>query len=184
MTHLYPRSQIDIFVQILSQDGGEFAMLCGSVPSLRQISGMLSAAINATTLALVHAGISLSRPVTSLAISALHNTPLLDPSFAEESDLPTVTIACLAPSVSNNSEERDTGKVTLVNMETRLSVDRFEGMLELAVQACAVLSEEMDTIIRSWTEELAGKLRSGTGTTASGRRVGGVNGFNDDMEVG
>ena len=42
-THLYPRSQIDIFVQVLHADGGE-------VP----------ASINAITLALIDAGIALN----------------------------------------------------------------------------------------------------------------------------
>lgn len=36
MTHLYPRSQIDIFVQVLSQDGGQFiAILVMCRPQLK-----------------------------------------------------------------------------------------------------------------------------------------------------
>ena len=28
LSHLYPRTQIDIFVQVLQADGGEFSMVC------------------------------------------------------------------------------------------------------------------------------------------------------------
>lgn len=133
-------------------------------------AGMLSAAINATTLALIHAGVSLTSPLSSLAVSAMHDTPLLDPSGAEESDLPTVTVACLAPSSSQSASESDDpyeGRVTLVNMETRLSIDRFEGILKLAVQGCRVISHEMDVVIRGFTQDLADKLKSGAGGAVS-----------------
>lgn len=169
MTQLYARSQIDIFVNVLSSDGGVFYLFTGflheSLTVLVMHLGMLSAAINATTLALIHAGISLTRPLSSLSVSALHDTPLLDPSGTEETDLPTVTVACLAPSTTSSSisDQQDPyeGQVTLVNMETRLSIDRFEGMLKLAVQGCRVISEEMDNVIRTWTEGMAESLKAG-----------------------
>ena len=148
---------------------------------------MLSAAINATTLALIHAGISILRPLSSLALSVLHDTPLLDPSGTEESDLPTITVACLAPSSTSSSTDSDSddkARVTLVNMETRLSIDRFEGMLKLAVQGCDVLSEEMDSVIRAWMEALAYTLGP-RGTSAASARTAAIAGVRDeDMKVG
>lgn len=143
---------------------------------------MLPAAINATTLALIHAGISLTRPLASLSVSALHDAPLLDPSGTEESDLPTVTVACLAPASTGVKESDDPyeGKVTLVNMETRISIDRFEGLLKLAVSGCKVISQEMDTIIRGWTEGLVDRVRGGTGSlTGRGTIIGG-----NDVDMG
>jgi exosome complex component RRP41 len=128
-------------------------------------AGTLAAAINATTLALIHAGISLSSPVSSLSISCLHSTPLLDPCAVEESDLPTVTVACLASS----------GKVTLVNMETRLSIDRFEGMLRLAVEAVAVVAKEMDEAVREWAEQTAKTMKAGL-SASLGKRA-------DDLDM-
>lgn len=131
---------------------------------------MLSAAINATTLALIHAGVAITRPLSSLAVSALHDVALLDPSGSEETDLPTVTVACLRPSTKlgvssadENTEEEDLleSEITVVNMETRLSIDRFEGMLKLAVQGCKVISEEMDRVIRAWTASMAEKVKEG-----------------------
>jgi exosome complex component RRP41 len=131
--HLYQRSSIDIAVLILQQDGA-----------------VMSAAINATTLALIHAGIALSSPVSSVTLSCLHDTPLLDPCAPEETDLPTVTVACLAPP---HDQSESVGPITLVNMETRLSIDRFEAMLKLAAEACAVVSKEIDAVIRNWGEQ-------------------------------
>lgn len=154
---------------------------------------MLSAAINATTLALIHAGVSITRPLSSLAVSALHDVALLDPSGTEENDLPTVTVACLSPAVklglqlvSDEDAVDDTleGQVTVVNMETRLSIDRFEGMLKLAVQGCKVISEEMDRVIRAWTASMASKVKEGpnaysaSAVDAKLARIG-----DEDMEI-
>lgn len=124
---------------------------------------MLAAAINATTLALIHAGIAMTSPISSLAVSALHDTALLDPSSTEETDLPTVTMACLAPLPEGQETDADAaeGRITVVNMETRLSIERFEGMLKLAVQGCRVLSEEMENVIRQWTTGMATRIKLG-----------------------
>jgi exosome complex component RRP41 len=56
-THLYPRSQIDIFVQVLHADGGE-----------------LAASVNAITLALIDAGIALNDFVVASSAGYLQQT--------------------------------------------------------------------------------------------------------------
>ncbi|XP_020231395.1 exosome complex component RRP41 homolog isoform X2 [Cajanus cajan] len=61
LTHLLPRSQIDIYVQVLQADGGT-----------------RSACINAATLALADAGIPMRDLVTSCSAGYLNSTPLLD----------------------------------------------------------------------------------------------------------
>lgn len=195
-THLYPRSQIDIFVQVLSQDGGQWSNIelsCAVHIANHHLTGMLSAAINATTLALIHAGISITTPLSSLAVSALHDVALLDPSATEENDLPTVTVACLSPSIQpgvtsagEEAEEDDPleGQITVVNMETRLSIDRFEGMLKLAVQGCKVISQEMDSVIRAWTANMAEKVKEGPKYyTSDHSRARLVRSDNDDMDT-
>lgn len=58
-THLYPRSQIDVFVQVLHADGGE-----------------LAASINAVTLALIDAGIALNDFVVACSAGYLQQTML------------------------------------------------------------------------------------------------------------
>ncbi|KIJ56248.1 hypothetical protein M422DRAFT_150904 [Sphaerobolus stellatus SS14] len=135
-THLYPRSQIDIFM-----------------------TGILQAVINATTLALIDAGIPMTDYVTVITCGVQATHPLLDLSSIEEFDVPHLTLAIMPKS----------GKVTLVTMETSLHADRFEELVRLALQASRVLHIEMRTIqthtgylvramggtgIREWQEKL------------------------------
>ncbi|KAF9067187.1 ribosomal protein S5 domain 2-type protein [Rhodocollybia butyracea] len=132
-TSLYPRSQIDIYIQVLQQDGG-----------------LLQACINATTLALANAGIPLYDFVCAVT-GGVHSTSLLlDLTLLEENDLPNVTVAVMPRS----------GKVTLVNMETRLHVDRFEEIFRLAGEAGKVIHGEMKKAVRDRTEQLVGAMQS------------------------
>ncbi|WVF70165.1 hypothetical protein IAT40_004953 [Kwoniella sp. CBS 6097] len=131
MTHLYPRSEIAIHVQVLSADGG-----------------ILPTSINATTLALISAGISLTDYVTSVSIGLHLTQPLLDLSQPEESDLPSLVVASLPSS----------GKITLAQMETRLHVDRFQEMLDLGVEACKVLKDEMEGVVKEKTRKIVERM--------------------------
>ncbi|RLN31067.1 exosome complex component RRP41-like [Panicum miliaceum] len=80
LTHLMPRSQIDIFVQVLQADGGT-----------------RSACINAATLALADAGIPMRDIVTSCSAGYLCSNPLLDLNYLEDSaGGPDVTVGILA----------------------------------------------------------------------------------------
>lgn len=138
-TNLYPRSQIDIFVQVLQQDGG-----------------LLQACINGTTLALVNAGIPLLDFVCAVTGGVHSTSPMLDLTLLEENDIPNVTVAMMPK----------TGKVTLVTMETRLHVDRFEEIFRLAGDAGKVIHGEMKGAVRSRTSALVTAMGSGS-------RVGG-----------
>lgn len=133
-TNLYPRSQIDVFVQVLQQDGG-----------------LLQACINGTTLALVNAGIPLLDFVCAVTGGVHSTSPMLDLTLLEENDIPNVTVAVMPK----------TGKVTLVTMETRLHVDRFEEIFRLAGDAGKVIHEEMKGAILSRTSALVTAMGSG-----------------------
>lgn len=126
-TSLYPRSQIDIFVHILQQDGGA-----------------LQACINATTLALSNAGVPLLDFVCAVTGGVHITSPLLDLTTLEENDVPHVTVAVMPR----------TGKVTLVSMETRLHVDRFEEVFRVACEAGKILHGEMRRVVRGRTTKL------------------------------
>ncbi|KAG6810434.1 hypothetical protein H0H92_011876 [Tricholoma furcatifolium] len=133
-TNLYPRSQIDVFVQVLQQDGG-----------------LLQACINATTLALINAGIPLLDFVCAVTGGVHSTSPLLDLTQLEENDIPHVTVAVMP----------QTGKVTLVTMETRLHVDRFEEIFRLAGDAGKVIHGEMKRAVRSRTSALVTAMGAG-----------------------
>ncbi|KAJ8481137.1 hypothetical protein ONZ45_g15409 [Pleurotus djamor] len=140
-TSLYPRSQIDVFVQVLQQDGG-----------------LLQACINATTLALINAGIPLLDFVCAVSGGVHSTSPMLDLTLLEENDLPNVTVAVMPK----------TGKATLVTMETRLHVDRFEEIFKLACSAGTTLHKEMKDAVRGRTVSLVTAM----GSTQQGNVAG------------
>ncbi|SCV72990.1 BQ2448_6915 [Microbotryum intermedium] len=161
LLHLYPRSAIDIYIQVLQVDGA-----------------LLQAAINATTLALIAAGLPLTDYICSLSLASypslspvappqippfqltsppVHHsndpkrpqgsgsTTLLDLTQAEEQALPTLTVAVLPRS----------GKVTLVGLESRVGVGRFEEMLRWGVEGAKVVQGAMEEAVRTWAANLA-----------------------------
>ena len=69
---------------------------------------------------------------------------MLDLSNAEEMDLPHLTVAVLPR----------TKQVTLASLETRLHVERFEQIFTLAIDAAAVLHNEMELAVRDRTKTL------------------------------
>ncbi|KAJ7573855.1 ribosomal protein S5 domain 2-type protein, partial [Mycena floridula] len=131
--NLYPRSEIDIFVQVLQQDGG-----------------LLQACINATTLALMSAGIPMLDFVCAVTGGVHSTSPLLDLTLLEENDVPNVTVATMPR----------TDKVTLVTMETRLHVERFEEIFTLAKDAGKVIHKEMQGALMSRTGVIVNAVQS------------------------
>ncbi|KAG0143486.1 hypothetical protein CROQUDRAFT_134963 [Cronartium quercuum f. sp. fusiforme G11] len=133
MLQLYPRSVIEIYIEVLQHDGG-----------------LLQAAINATSLALIAAGISITDYVVAVSVASLSTpyVPLLDISNTEQSDLPHLTVATLPRSQ----------KVTLVQLEARLNIETFEAILKVGVEACSVLTTEMDREVRRWSTGLNSRM--------------------------
>ncbi|KXZ46723.1 hypothetical protein GPECTOR_41g688 [Gonium pectorale] len=129
LTELLPRSQIDVYVQVLQADGGTRC-----------------AAINAAVLALAAAGVPLRDLVASCAAGHLDGTPLLDLNFTEDSGGgPDLAIA-FAP----RSE-----KLVLMQMDSRLPVETFETVLELAREGCRTISGVMRGALLEHTRRLA-----------------------------
>lgn len=133
-THLYPRSQIDIFIQVIQQDGG-----------------LLPACLNGTTLALATAGVAMLDFVCAISGGVHSTSPLLDLNTLEENDVPHISVAVMPR----------TGRVTLVTMDTRLHLDRFEEIFQLAVDAGVVLHDEMRAALAKRTRSLVAAIGSG-----------------------
>ncbi|KAI7818076.1 ribosomal protein S5 domain 2-type protein [Gamsiella multidivaricata] len=132
VTTLYPRSQIDIYLQVIQQDGG-----------------VLQACVNAATMALIDAGIAMTDYVCACTAGWIEREAAIDLNHMEEvSDTSEVTIAMLPKS----------GKVTLAQMESRLHVDKLEEVLSLASEGCKQIHLVVDKTIRDRVEELARKM--------------------------
>ena len=141
LTHLYPHSTISITLHVLSQDGS-----------------LLAACLNASTLALIDAGI----PMTDYVVSCTAGTtvayasdegnvdPLLDLNGLEEQELPFLTVATLGA----------TDRVSVLVMETKVHVSRLEGMLAVGVDGCKQVREVMDQVVRNHGKRMLESLHS------------------------
>lgn len=122
-TELYPRSQIDVYVEVLQADGANYAV-----------------ALNAATLAIVDAGICLTEYVIACTASLTKdNIALTDVSHLEEiTGGPTLTVASLP--VSN--------KIVFMEMTQRFHLDNLPKVMEQALAGCREIKEIMETAIR------------------------------------
>ena len=100
----------------------------------------------------MHAGIPMLDFVCAVT-GGVHSTiSLLDLTLLEENDIPNVTIAVMPKS----------RKVSLVTMETRLHVDRFEELFRFAIEAAAVVHDEMKTAILERSSDLMRSIQAGS----------------------
>ena len=107
---LFPRSQIDIDVQILMNDGGVDAVC-----------------FNAVTAGLVDAGIPMRDFVVSCEAGCLDGTPMIDLNRKEEmGNGPKLTVSTLPR----------TGDVISMNSTSKVSKEIFAEMLSMATEGC------------------------------------------------
>ncbi|KAI9861408.1 MAG: Exosome non-catalytic core component [Trichoglossum hirsutum] len=129
LTHLYPRSTIQITLHILSQDGS-----------------LLAACLNAATLALIDAGIPMTDYIVACTAGSTSSyssnnesaDPLLDLNGLEEMELPFLTVGTLGAGE----------KVSVLVMETRIQIGRLESMLAVGVDGCKQVREILNEVVR------------------------------------
>ncbi|KDR24253.1 Exosome complex exonuclease RRP41, partial [Zootermopsis nevadensis] len=120
---VYPRSQIDIFVEVLQADGGNYC-----------------ACVNAATLAIMDAGIPMKEYMVACTASLGNgDVPLVDISHLEEnSGGPNLTVAALPLS----------GQVALMEMSQRFHLDHLPKVVECALQGCRDIHQILDQAVR------------------------------------
>nr|KAF6395766.1 exosome component 4 [Molossus molossus] len=127
LTQLHPRSQIDIYVQVLQADGGTYA-----------------ACVNAATLAVLDAGIPMRDFVCACSAGFVDGTALADLSHVEEAaGGPQLALALLPAS----------GQIALLEMDARLHEDHLEQVLEAAAQAARDVHTLLDRVVRQHVRE-------------------------------
>jgi len=111
----YPRSVIDVYAEVLEADGGT-----------------RTACINASTVALVDAGIPMRDLVAACAAGKIDNKLILDLGDYEDkegqADLPVAYMPKLE-------------KITLLQMDGTLSPDELEKCTDLAIEGCLQIYE-------------------------------------------
>ncbi|MBC7109932.1 MAG: exosome complex exonuclease Rrp41 [Archaeoglobi archaeon] len=106
----FPRSAIDIFVEILQADAGTRV-----------------AALNAASVALADAGIPMRGLISACSVGKVDDTLVLDLCKEEDNygqaDMPVAILS-------------NTGEITLLQMDGHLTREEFERALEMAIEGC------------------------------------------------
>jgi len=113
----YPKSQIDISVCILANDGGHIAC-----------------AVNAASLALVDAGVEMRDIVAATTVGFLYQQPCVDLNKKEEFGNPNVLVCALGSNIK---------KLVLVETDSKMSVEKIQMLLSLAEVGCADVVQEL-----------------------------------------
>ncbi|MBS7642515.1 exosome complex exonuclease Rrp41 [Candidatus Bathyarchaeota archaeon] len=128
MLDLYPRTTIDIFVEVLQADGGTRC-----------------AGITAASLALAHAGIPMIDLVSACAVGKWNGRIIVDLTGEEDEECEADMPVALMPSLE---------RVTLIQLNGRLTPDEFLEAFNLAVKACKYIGELQKATLRSYYEKI------------------------------
>ncbi len=131
MKELFPRSSIDIFVEVLQADAGS-----------------RTACLNAASVALIDAGIPMKGVVTSVAVAKVDGILVLDPMKEEdyygEADVPFAFL------IRNGKIE----SITLLQMDGKLTFEELKMALELAKKgAMQIYKLQREAIIKKYIKE-------------------------------
>jgi len=131
MKELFPRSAIDIFVEVLQADAGS-----------------RTACLNAASVALIDAGIPMRGIVTSVAVAKVDGVLVLDPMKEEdyygEADIPFAFL------IRNGKIEA----ITLLQMDGKVTADELREALKLAKKgAMQIYQLQREAIMRKYIKE-------------------------------
>jgi exosome complex component RRP41 len=121
-------------------------MISISLHVLSQDGSLLAALLNASTIALIDAGIPMSDYVaactsgstSTYAAADERADPLLDLNTQEEQELPFLTVATLGTS----------DRVAALICESRVQVSRLEGMLAVGVDGCKQVRQFLNQVVK------------------------------------
>ena len=129
LTELYPRTTIDIFIEVLQADGGT-----------------RTASLNAASLALADAGIPMRDLVAAIAVGKINGKLVLDVDELEDSmseaDLPVAMMPGL-------------NKIVLLQLNGRLTKEEFKEALRLATKAIRELYLYQKQVLREKIAQLS-----------------------------
>uniref|UniRef100_A0A0A9XZ42 Putative exosome complex component RRP41 n=1 Tax=Lygus hesperus TaxID=30085 RepID=A0A0A9XZ42_LYGHE len=126
---LLPRTQIDVMVEVLTADGGNYC-----------------AALNASTLALIDAGVPLREYVIACTSSLAKNeVPMVDISHLEE----TLGGPCLTVAMLPTSKQ-----IAFTEMSQRFHVDHLEKVMATAQKGCEDMFKILNNAVRLYFKEI------------------------------
>ena len=119
----FPRSTIDVFIEVLEAEGGTRC-----------------AGITAASVALADAGIPMKDMVVSCAAGKANGEVIMDLSEDEDKDGEADVPVAIMPR---------SGEITLLQSDGNLTPDEFEKALDLAIEGCMKISEEQKNAIKN-----------------------------------
>ncbi|KAG0691323.1 Exosome non-catalytic core component [Pichia californica] len=126
----YSRTLIEVSITILQLDGS-----------------LLPACINAATLALIDAGISMYDYISACNVALYDTFPLVDSNSLEENDLSFLTIGIIG-----NGD-----KINLLLMEDKVPLDKLQKLIDLGITGCHNIRQLMDNVVREIGIDLLSK---------------------------
>nr|XP_039272165.1 exosome complex component RRP41-like [Styela clava] len=128
LTELYPRSQIDIYLQVLHSDGSNYCVC-----------------VNAATLALIDAGIALKDFVCACSVSVHKSIALKDINRVEENSNCPELMAAMLPKLD---------QIIYVEQNGRLHADEMSKALETVSSGCQDIFILLDTAVQDHVRDL------------------------------
>jgi exosome complex component RRP41 len=127
----FPRSAIDIFVEVLQAD-----------------AGTRTAGINAASIALADAGIPMKSLISACAVGKIDDTLVLDLNKDEDNygqaDMPIA----MTPD----------GRITLIQMDGNLKKTEFKEAIEMAKTGCMVIHEmQQAALVEKYSSQIEGE---------------------------
>ncbi|KAI9565528.1 hypothetical protein GHT06_009320 [Daphnia sinensis] len=133
-TELYPRSQIDIFVEVLQADGGNY-----------------TTCVNAAMMALVDAGVPLKDTVVSCTASLVKDTPLVDVNHVEQSGGSPELVVSILP---------HSGEIVYMSLTQRFHIDHLSKVLDTAIKGCKDIGVILKEIMKGHLTKLDTSLQA------------------------
>lgn len=128
MLENYPRSMVDVFIEVIEAEGGTRC-----------------AGITAASVALVDAGVPMKDIVVGCAAGKVNDTVVLDLSEKEDKEGQADVPIAMMPR---------TGEITLLQSDGDLSEEEFQQAINLAVEGCKKVSEiQKDALKRRYATE-------------------------------
>lgn len=125
--HLYPRSQIEVSVVLLEADGG-----------------VRSAIVNATTLALIDAGIAMEDFVCACSAGSVQGALLLDLSAQEDNAGSELSVGFLP----------NTERISFVQLESKVPLTAMQETLNFAIEGCRQIFAFLQAQVQLRSQEI------------------------------
>ena len=126
-SQLYPRTQIDVSITLLQSDGG-----------------IRSACINATTLALIDAGVAMEDFVCACTAGSIQGALLLDMNSQEDQAGAELSVGYLPRSE----------RVGHLQLESKVALSSVDELLNFAIEGCRQVFEELRGAVQLRSQEV------------------------------